>query len=205
MTIIFDENNVNWQKMKGLIPAVVQDVIHKNILMLGYMTKEALVKTIQTGQVTFYSRSQKKLWTKGETSGNFLKVCEISTDCDQDALLILAKPSGPTCHLGDVSCFAKMSYRQNDFISMLERTIEVRQKDNTNNSYVASLMRQGINRISQKVGEEGLEVALAAVSQNKEQVCEEAADLVFHLLVLLRAKGLGFNDVLAVLAHRASK
>ncbi len=201
----FDENELSWQKMKGLIPAVVQDNQSKEILMLGYMTKEALAKTLETRKVTFFSRSKNKLWTKGETSGHYLEVCDIRADCDQDCIVVKAQALGPTCHLGNVSCFETKEEYPNNFISSLEKIINTRKNVDPKKSYTASLFTAGLFRMAQKVGEEGLEVALASVSTCKQKLCEESADLLFHLLVLLSAKGLSFNDVIRELRLRGHK
>ncbi|MBI2791408.1 MAG: bifunctional phosphoribosyl-AMP cyclohydrolase/phosphoribosyl-ATP diphosphatase HisIE [Gammaproteobacteria bacterium] len=203
MKITFDDTALDWQKMNGLIPAIVQDLQSKQILMLGYMNRESLAKTLESKQVTFYSRSKQALWTKGETSGNYLTVCSICHDCDSDAILITAQAQGPTCHKGNTSCFGVSDDK--NMIAYLEKTIAERKKEPNENSYTSSLFKQGITRIAQKVGEEGVEVALAAVSQSKEALCQELADLFFHMLVLTSAKDLTFQDVLAVLANRAIK
>jgi phosphoribosyl-ATP pyrophosphohydrolase/phosphoribosyl-AMP cyclohydrolase len=191
-----------WEKMEGLIPAVVQDEKTRKILMLGYMNQESLAMTLASKRVTFYSRSKKALWTKGETSGHFLTLCDIYPDCDGDSLLILATPLGPTCHQGTASCFVQDDV-QADVITQLEKTIQQRQQQPQAGSYVCSLLEKGIARMAQKVGEEGVEVALAAVAENKQSLCEEVADLLFHVLVLLQAKELSFNEILNVLARRA--
>ncbi len=198
-----DINKLAWQKMNGLIPAIIQDATNQTILMLGYMSKEALSKTLETGLVTFYSRRLQRLWTKGETSGNYLAFCDYRIDCDNDTILISAKPTGPTCHLGNDTCFNNAQASSFDIISKLENTIAKRQQERPTGSYVSALFNAGLSKISQKVGEEGVEVALAAVLKNKEQLCEEAADLFFHLLVLLRASDLSLKEVLTVLTERA--
>ncbi|MFI4938472.1 MAG: bifunctional phosphoribosyl-AMP cyclohydrolase/phosphoribosyl-ATP diphosphatase HisIE [Candidatus Berkiellales bacterium] len=187
---------LDWEKMNDLIPAIVQDIETQKILMLGYMNQAALEQTLKTQRVTFYSRSRKALWEKGETSSNALILCDILTDCDQDALLILAKPVGPTCHLKTQSCFNQ------NVISRLEEIILQRQKDLPIDSYVAKLLNAGIARIAQKVGEEGVEVALAAALEDKQALCNEVADLLFHVLVLLRAREINFSEVLGVLTSR---
>ncbi len=218
MSLAFEEFSLDWQKMDGLIPAIVQDVTSKKILMLGYMNQESLRQTLISKQVVFYSRSSAQLWTKGETSGNYLQWCEIVPDCDNDALLITAKPLGPTCHKGTVSCFQTQEATPlhaaacprhpvmvMDMITQLEQTILARQTENSSVSYVASLFAAGISKMAQKVGEEGVEVALAAVADSPSALCEEVADLLFHVLVLLRAKAINFSDVLTVLERRAQK
>ncbi len=205
MSLVFEELSLDWQKMDGLIPAVVQEVNTKKVLMLGYMSEESLRQTLNSKQVVFYSRSKDKLWMKGETSGNYLQWCDIAPDCDNDALLITAKAIGPTCHQGSVSCFRSEGAASIDMIAQLEQTIIARQTENSSLSYVASLFAAGISKMAQKVGEEGVEVALAAVADTPSALCEEVADLLFHVLVLLRAKSINFSDVLSVLESRAQK
>ncbi|MFV0605556.1 MAG: bifunctional phosphoribosyl-AMP cyclohydrolase/phosphoribosyl-ATP diphosphatase HisIE [Niabella sp.] len=187
----------------GLVPVIVQDEKTLQVLMLGYMNEEALEKTKQEGKVTFFSRSKQRLWTKGETSNNFLIVKGILEDCDQDTILIKAQPMGPTCHTGDVSCFGK----NNDVFSLqeLENVIIDRKNNPTEKSYTASLFQKGINKIAQKVGEEAVEIVIEAKDDNEELFLGEAADLMFHYLVLLQAKGYSLNDVVKVLAGRHKK
>lgn len=198
-----DMNAVNWQKVGGMLPAIVQDYQSSEVLMLGYMTKEALQKTIVTGKVTFFSRSQRKLWTKGETSGNFLSVVEMALDCDDDTLLVLANPTGPTCHLNRVSCFEEVSKNsQWVFFSRLEKMLEERKDADSSHSYTAKLYQSGTKRIAQKVGEEGVEVALAGVSKDKEELLNESADLLYHLTVLLKDQDLTWSEVISVLKER---
>lgn len=198
-----------WNKDGGLLPAIVQDARSGQVLMLGYMNKQALRATLAERQVTFYSRSKQRLWTKGETSGNFLKLVDITADCDQDALLVLATPSGPTCHLGTRSCFADA--RQSEatglsFLAQLEEVIAQRIGERPQGSYTAQLWSQGQGRMAQKVGEEGVEVALAAVTGADGALVSEAADLVFHLALLLRSRGLSLASVVQELEQRhASK
>ena len=184
--------------IKDLIPAVIQDVNTNAVLMLGYMNQEAYEKTVETNFVTFFSRSKNRLWMKGETSGNKLEVVSIFPDCDNDTLLIKAKPFGPTCHNGTTTCFNT----DGDFIAELEKIIQLRQTNPSENSYVSKLFNSGLGRIAQKVGEEGVEVVIAALQKDDKELCGEAADLVFHLLVLLRARKLTFADVIAVLKER---
>ncbi len=200
----FTCEDLAWEKMNGLIPAVVQDVGSNSVLMLAYMNKEALMQTFDTGIVTFYSRSKQRLWTKGETSGNILRLIEITPDCDGDSLLISAEPQGPTCHTGNQSCFNKIALSEMNFIKNLQLTLKQRNQSRPENSYTSSLFNVGINRIAQKVGEEGVEVALAAVTQSNEILCDEIADLFFHILVLLTARQLVFSDVITVLMRRAA-
>ncbi|MBO9621079.1 MAG: bifunctional phosphoribosyl-AMP cyclohydrolase/phosphoribosyl-ATP diphosphatase HisIE [Niabella sp.] len=187
----------------GLAPVIIQDVATQQVLMLGFMNAEALEKTKQEGKVTFFSRSKQRLWTKGETSNNFLLVKEILEDCDADTLLIKAEPQGPTCHTGDISCFGKA----NDHFSLqeLEKVIRDRKNNPTEKSYTASLFAKGINKIAQKVGEEAVEIVIEAKDDNKELFLGEAADLMFHYLVLLQAKGFELSDVLEVLEARHKK
>jgi phosphoribosyl-ATP pyrophosphohydrolase/phosphoribosyl-AMP cyclohydrolase len=195
-----------WEKMHGLVPAVVQDADSGAVLMLGYMNREALLATQATGRVTFWSRSKERLWTKGETSGHYLEVRSISADCDQDSLLILAEPKGPACHLGTATCWgedAPQSLAQKfAFLPALEQIIAQRIAIRPAGSYTAKLMDAGLIRIAQKVGEEGLELALAAVAQSEGEVIGEAADLLFHTVLLLAAKGLSLAQVVAELQAR---
>lgn len=187
----------------GLAPVIIQDADTLEVLMLGFMNAEALEKTKQEKKVTFYSRSKQRLWTKGETSNNFLIVKEILEDCDNDTLLIKAAPQGPTCHTGDTSCFGKA----NDQFTLhaLERVIADRKNNPTEKSYTASLLAKGINKVAQKVGEEAVEIVIEAKDDNKDLFLGEAADLLFHYLVLLQAKGFELNDVLQVLQARHKK
>lgn len=196
--------NIDFSKTEGgLVPAIVQDAITKNFLMLGYMNKEAVDKTLETKKVTFYSRSKNRLWTKGEESGNFLNLVSISVDCDQDTLLIKANPVGPTCHKGTDTCWGEDNNESYGFISELEAIIteRVANKD-TANSYVASLFSKGINKVAQKVGEEAVEVVIEAMDNNDQLFKEESADLLFHYLMLLQAKGYSLKDIVAVLKNR---
>jgi phosphoribosyl-ATP pyrophosphohydrolase/phosphoribosyl-AMP cyclohydrolase len=199
---------LDWQKMNGLVPAIVQDAASGAVLMLGYMNQEALAATTSTGRVTFFSRSKGRLWTKGESSGHFLEVRSISADCDQDTLLILAQPSGPACHLGTTTCWgqdAPRSLAQDlAFLGTLEQIVAQRIATRPQGSYTAKLMDAGLTRIAQKVGEEGLELALAAVAQSDGEVIGEAADLLFHTVLLLKVKGLSLAQVVAELESRHS-
>jgi phosphoribosyl-ATP pyrophosphohydrolase/phosphoribosyl-AMP cyclohydrolase len=195
--------NPNFSKSQnGLLPAIIQDSITKTVLMLGYMNKEAFQKTKETEQVTFYSRSKKRIWVKGEESGNFLKLVKIKVDCDQDAILITANPQGPTCHTGTDSCWGETNQSHYGFLTELEEIIAERKKTNDDNSYVASLFREGINKIAQKVGEEAVETVIEAKDENSELFLNESADLLFHFLILLKEKGFSLNDVEAVLKDR---
>ena len=187
----------------GLLPAIIQDAQTKTVLMLGFMDAAALEKTQTTGQVTFYSRSKQRLWTKGEESGNFLQVVEIKADCDQDPLLIQATPKGPTCHKGTDTCWGEENQVQFGFFSELESTIAQRKAEDEDKSYVASLFREGINKIAQKVGEEAVETVIEAKDDNETLFLSESADLLFHYLVLLQAKGHKLEDVVNVLRERA--
>ncbi len=188
-----------WEKQSGLLPAIVQDADSRRVLMLGYMSREALVKTIESGQVTFYSRSKQRLWTKGESSGHVLTLVGLEVDCDNDTLLVQARPQGPTCHLGTVSCFPNAP---GDVLGDLDALIAKRAVDLPAGSYTTKLFESGIKRIAQKVGEEGLETALAAVVEDDDALLGEAADLLYHLIVLLRARGLDLNEVKRTLAMR---
>jgi phosphoribosyl-ATP pyrophosphohydrolase/phosphoribosyl-AMP cyclohydrolase len=200
---------LEWEKSNGLIPAIVQDASTGAVLMLGYMNREALAATETTGHVTFWSRSKGRLWTKGETSGHFLEVCSISADCDRDTLLILARPAGPACHLGTATCWGADAPRslahRLEFLVRLEQIVAQRIADPPPNSYTASLVAEGLTRIAQKVGEEGVELALAAVAQSDEAVIGEAADLLFHTALLLKAKGLSLAQVVHELESRHSE
>lgn len=187
----------------GLIPAIIQDSETKNVLMLGYMNAEAYQKTIETGKVTFFSRSKQRLWTKGEESGHFLNLVDIKNDCDGDTLLVQAVPVGPTCHTGADTCWQTPNDATYGFISKLEDTIQIRrEKAESEQSYVASLFAKGINKIAQKVGEEAVEVVIEAKDANDNLFLDESADLLFHYLILLQAKGYKLNDVIDVLKSR---
>ena len=188
-----------WDKQDGLLPAIVQDADSRQVLMLGYMSREALAKTVDTRQVTFFSRSKGRLWTKGESSGHVLSLVSIETDCDRDTLLVLARPQGPTCHLGTASCFP---HAPADTLGALQALIRTRHAERPAGSYTTKLFDAGIKRIAQKVGEEGLETALAAVAEDDAPLLGEAADLLYHLVVLLQARGLSLADALRVLESR---
>ena len=195
--------NIDIKSAHGLIPAIIQDSETKNVLMLGYMNEESLQKTIETGKVTFFSRSKQRLWTKGEESGNFLNLVSIKNDCDGDTLLIQAKPVGPTCHTGLDTCWQEPNNQEYGFLSKLENTIKTRRKNaDSEKSYVASLFEKGINKIAQKVGEEAVEVVIEAKDDNDHLFLDESADLLFHYLILLQAKGFELNDVVNVLKGR---
>jgi len=200
---------MDFEKGNGLVPVIVQDSESKTVLMLGYMNREALKITRETGKVTFFSRTRQKLWTKGETSGNFLHVKDILIDCDQDTILIKAVPAGPVCHTGNDTCFAEINPTIHDdpgnFLASLEAIIADRKQNPTPDSYTASLFERGINRIAQKVGEEATEVVIEAMDDNIPRLKEETADLIYHLLVLLAEKGVTLADINRVLKKRHSK
>jgi phosphoribosyl-ATP pyrophosphohydrolase/phosphoribosyl-AMP cyclohydrolase len=194
-----DIDTLAWNKHDGLLPAIVQDANTLRVLMLGYMDRAALLATLESGLVTFFSRSRGVQWTKGETSGHVLRLVRLEADCDRDTLLVQALPEGPTCHLGRSSCFADAP---GDVLAALDATIGTREQTRPPGSYTTALFEAGLPRIAQKVGEEGVETALAAVTVDSDALCGEAADLMYHLLVLLRARGLSLRDVSAVLAAR---
>ena len=191
---------LNFNKGDGLVPAVIQDSTTMQVLMVGYMNEEAYTKTVSEGRVTFFSRSRQRLWTKGETSGNFLTVIEVLADCDQDALLIRVVPAGPVCHLGTYSCFGEREPQ--GFLYTLEKIISDRISENASDSYTNRLYRKGINKIAQKVGEEAVELIIEAKDDDSDLFMNEAADLLYHLLVLLRAKSVNLTDIEEVLAAR---
>ncbi|KQC29152.1 bifunctional phosphoribosyl-AMP cyclohydrolase/phosphoribosyl-ATP diphosphatase HisIE [Flagellimonas eckloniae] len=187
----------------GLVPAIIQDATTKNVLMLGYMNQEALDATQKTKKVTFFSRSKNRLWTKGEESGNFLHLVTIKNDCDNDALLITVNPEGPTCHTGTDTCWSEENVQDYGFLSTLEDIITSRKEDVENpDSYVASLFKKGINKIAQKVGEEAVETVIEAKDNNDDLFLNESADLLFHYLILLQAKGYKLTDIEKVLIER---
>jgi phosphoribosyl-ATP pyrophosphohydrolase/phosphoribosyl-AMP cyclohydrolase len=197
---------LDWKKTGGLMPAIVQDADTGEVLMLGYMNAEALALTETSGRVTFFSRSRQALWTKGETSGHTLELCGLEVDCDGDALLVLARPTGPVCHQGTRTCFGPAPLRpaaaQFGMLARLETVIAERNRERPEGSYTAQLLAGGIRRIAQKVGEEALELALAAVSQEDNEVVAEAADLLYHVMVLLEARQLSLSQVTDELARR---
>ena len=196
--------NIDFSKSAhGLIPAIIQDSETKSVLMLGYMNAESYQKTLDTQKVTFYSRSKQRLWTKGEESGNFLHLVSIKNDCDDDTFLIQVRPEGPTCHTGSDTCWQEANNQEYVFLSKLEKTIKTRRENaDSEKSYVASLFEKGINKIAQKVGEEAVEVVIEAKDNNDDLFLEESADLLFHYLILLQAKGFQLNDVVNVLKGR---
>jgi phosphoribosyl-AMP cyclohydrolase / phosphoribosyl-ATP pyrophosphohydrolase len=187
----------------GLIPAIIQDAKTKTVLMLGYMNEEAYNKTLETKKVTFFSRSKNRLWTKGEESGNFLNLVAIKNDCDNDTFLVKVNPVGATCHTGLDTCWQELNNQEYGFISKLEKTIQERKENSSSEmSYVASLFEKGINKIAQKVGEEAIEVVIEAKDNNDKLFLDESADLLFHYLILLQAKGFKLQDVVTVLESR---
>jgi phosphoribosyl-ATP pyrophosphohydrolase/phosphoribosyl-AMP cyclohydrolase len=194
--------SIDWEKGGGLVPAIVQDSKTEQVLMLGYMNEASLAKTQEIGLVTFYSRSRQELWTKGETSGNTLKLQSITVDCDKDTLLVRAIPTGPTCHEGTVSCFGETGPEGLGFLSYLEDLIDARKSADADSSYTASLLQGPLRRAAQKVGEEGVETALAAVAETEDKLTSEAADLMYHLLVLLAAKDVKLESVISELKSR---
>lgn len=202
MNASFDIDAIDWSKGNGLVPAIVQDVRSLRVLMLGYLSGESLHRTLETGLVTFFSRSRRSFWQKGETSGHVLRLREIRADCDGDALLILAEPEGPTCHLGTISCFGADERASLSTLAELAFVIHARRVAPRQDSYTSGLFAEGISRIAQKVGEEAVETALSAATQSPS-LAEESADLFYHLLVLLEAAGTDWMDVMEILGERA--
>lgn len=195
--------DIDFEKQGGLVPAIVQDADTRVVLMLGYMNQEAYEKTLATGRVTFYSRSRKTLWTKGETSGNYLNLVSIQADCDADTLLVKAHPQGPTCHTGTDTCWGEVNEGGVlSFLTELQDFIEKRHDEMPDGSYTTSLFRDGTNRMAQKVGEEALEMVIEAVSGNNERLIYESSDMMYHLIVLLTSKGLRIEDVVKELRSR---
>ncbi|NRA70218.1 MAG: bifunctional phosphoribosyl-AMP cyclohydrolase/phosphoribosyl-ATP diphosphatase HisIE [Gammaproteobacteria bacterium] len=197
-----DSKKLDWDKVDQLMPVIVQNAINGTVLMLGYMNQEALAKTLEIDKVTFYSRTKQRLWTKGESSGNFLELVNISQDCDNDTLLIMANPIGPTCHLGTTSCFKDSEGFTLDFISHLDGVINDRYLNRDDKSYTSSLFDSGVKRMAQKVGEEGVEVALAAATNDRAELVNESSDLLYHLLVLLRGKEVPLTEIIENLKQR---
>ena len=191
-----------WDKMDGLLPAVVQDSATGQVLMLGYMNRTALAATLSSGKVTFFSRSKQRLWQKGETSGNVLRLVSVAADCDGDALLVKAESAGPVCHLGTTACFGAEGAEGVGFLAALSRIVHERASADPAESYTARLLADGAAKAAQKVGEEGVELALAAVSRDREGCIEETADLLYHLVVLMEAREFGWDDIAAVLRKR---
>ena len=198
-------DKIDFIKGDGLVPVIIQHYKTNTVLMLGYMNEEALQKTKEIGKATFFSRSKKRLWTKGETSGNYLIVKDILSDCDKDTILIKANPIGPTCHTGSDTCFNEVIDSNNDFLYQLEKIIADRKNNPTDKSYTASLFKKGINKIAQKVGEEATEVVIEAMDNNIELLKEESSDLLYHLLVLLAEKKISLHEISEVLRKRHSK
>ena len=194
MKINFDKNSV------GLVPAIIQDVETKNVLMLGYMNKEALDLTLESKKVHFFSRSKNRIWMKGEESGNFLNLISLKPDCDNDSILIKAKPQGPTCHKGDDTCWGEEN--DQNFIYMLEKIIEDRIANPSTNSYISNLFEKGIDKIAQKLGEEATELIIASKNENENELIYESADLLFHFLLLIKKKNLKFEDIVKELERR---
>ena len=194
--------NINFDKDNGLVPAIIQDALTKNVLMLGYMNEEAVSKTRELGRVTFYSRSKGRLWTKGEESGHFLEFVDMKLDCDQDALLVQANPKGPTCHKGTDTCWSEANEPNFSFLNKLEGIIADRHDNPNDKSYTSSLFQKGINKVAQKVGEEAVEVVIEAKDDNEELFLNESADLLYHYLILLKAKGYQLSDVTNILEQR---
>ena len=196
---------LDFTKLNGLVPAVVQDAQTDKVLMVAFMNKAALEKTIVSGQVTFYSRTKSRLWTKGETSGNYLDVVSLHPDCDRDTLLIKVNPKGPVCHIGADTCFNEINEDPVKFITYLERIISERKDQSAERSYTASLFKKGINKIAQKVGEEAVELVIESKDDNPELFVGEAADLLFHYLILLEAKEIPFKKIIEELKNRHSQ
>lgn len=199
---MINPDDIDFAKGEGLVPAIVQHAETSQVLMLGYMNRSAVEVTLKEKFITFYSRSKKRLWKKGETSGNTLALVEIHLDCDRDALLVKARPAGPVCHTGTPTCFGDDASASPGFLNTLERVIDERRLADPEKSYVARLNTAGLNKLAQKVGEEGVETALAGVAEDDDALKGEAADLVFHLMMLLRARGLSLADVVSTLEAR---
>ena len=192
-------DQLDWDKQGGLLPAIVQDADSRQVLMLGYMDRAALRATLDNGKVTFFSRSKQRLWMKGEQSGHVLALVRLETDCDRDSLLVQARPQGPTCHLQRASCFADAPA---DFLAVLERRIEARLAADPAESYTRRLLDKGLPKVAQKVGEEAVETVIAALAEDKTALCNESADLLYHLMVLLQCKDVALAEVIAVLKQR---
>ena len=201
---MLDIDTLAWEKMNFLLPAIVQDAYDGRVLMQGFMSREALETTLQSGKVTFWSRSRNELWTKGETSGNALMLHQVIADCDNDCLLVTATPTGPVCHRNTPTCFDCEGAEQPklQFLAELEKVIAQRDKDRPPGSYTTQLLDSGVKRIAQKVGEEGVETALAATTGDDNEILNESADLLYHLMVLLRSRGLGLEKLIGVLSSR---
>ena len=197
-------DDINFKKGAGLVPAIVQDSISRRVLMLGYMNRDSLMRTIETGKVTFFSRRRNRLWTKGEESGNFLFFENFRLDCDEDTLLVTVRPTGPVCHTGEETCFGQDNGIDVFSLYKLEQVIQRRKEFPRENSYTSSLFRDGIEKISRKVGEEAVELILEAVSGENERFLQESADLMYHFIVLLKGRGFGLTDVCEVLEERGN-
>jgi len=193
---------IDFTKSNGLVPAIIQDIETKKVLMLAYMNEEAYSKTLETKRVTFFSRSKNRLWTKGEESGNFLNLVDIKVDCDNDTLLVMVKPEGPACHTGSGTCWNEHNTASYGFLTELENIISDRKNNPSDTSYTSSLFNKGINKIAQKVGEEAVELVIEAKDDNKDLFVNEAADLIFHFLVLLKAKDISLQEIVDVLTTR---
>ena len=200
-----DISKLNFEKLNGLIPAIIVDNSNNQVLMLGFMNKESLEKTLETDLVTFYSRTKKALWTKGETSGNYLKLINILPDCDNDTLLVYAEPQGPTCHTGNYSCFNINNIKSLNFLNELFNLIKERKEKLPENSYTAKLFKEGANRIIQKVGEEAIETVIAAKNKDKNEIINETSDLIYHLFVMLAELDIDFSEIVDNLKKRAGK
>ncbi|WP_448248334.1 bifunctional phosphoribosyl-AMP cyclohydrolase/phosphoribosyl-ATP diphosphatase HisIE [Thalassotalea agariperforans] len=198
-------DSLAWEKMDHLLPVIIQDAATGAVLMQGFMNQEALTATLKTEKATFFSRSKQRLWMKGESSNNTLDVKQVLADCDKDCLLIAAEPNGPTCHLNTTSCFPEEQLSQQNFLSYLERFVDKRSKDPIEESYTARLLSRGTNKVAQKVGEEGVEVVIAALAETKEDFLGECADLFYHTLVLLKDQNIALSEVMEVLQQRHSK
>lgn len=198
-------DSLAWEKMDNLLPAIIQDSATGAVLMQGFMNNEALTETLKRGKATFFSRSKQRLWMKGESSNNTLDVKQVLADCDKDCLLISAVPNGPTCHLNTVSCFPEEQLSQQNFLSYLERFVDKRSKESIEESYTARLLSRGTNKVAQKVGEEGVEVVIAALAESKEEFLGECADLFYHTLVLLKDQDIALSEVMDVLQQRHNK
>jgi len=198
-------NDLAWEKMDNLLPAIIQDAATGAVLMQGFMNTEALTETLNSNKATFFSRSKQRLWMKGESSGNTLDVTQVLADCDKDCLLIAANPNGPTCHLMTNSCFPEEQLSQQNFLSHLERFVDIRANDPIEESYTARLLSRGTNKVAQKVGEEGVEVVIAALAETKDDFLGECADLFYHTLVLLKDQKIELSEVMEVLQKRHQK
>jgi len=195
-------NQLNWQKGEGLVPSIIQDADSREVLMLGYMNEDSLKLTLTTRKIHFFSRSRQVIWLKGETSCHYLKLVALLSDCDQDALLFLVEPMGPVCHKKTISCFTGLPDSVWTTLQQMEKRINQRAQQGDENSYTVSLLNSGLNRIAQKVGEEAVETVIAALKENDEQLCNEAADLLYHLSVLFKGREISWRDVLAVIRLR---